>query len=75
MSLRAGGDQQWIHDERLGGGIVWEASHVIDFVRYLFGDPEIVFGIGGRYKPNKTTAIDTYAASFVFPSGDRAQVC
>jgi predicted dehydrogenase len=74
MSLRAGGDQQWIHDERLGGGIVWEASHVIDFVRYLFGDPDIVFGIGGRYKPNKTTAIDTYAASFVFPSGDRAQV-
>ena len=74
MSLRAGGDQQWIHDKNLGGGPVWEVSHIIDFVRYLFGDPELVFGIGGRYKPNKTSAIDTYAASLVFPSGDRALV-
>lgn len=74
MSLRAGGDQQWIHDKDLGGGPLWEVSHIIDFARYLFGDPENVFAIGGRYKPNKTSAIDTYAASLIFLSGDRALI-
>jgi predicted dehydrogenase len=74
MSLRAGGDQMWIHDQDLGGGPLWEVSHMIDFVRYLFGNPETVFGIGGHYKPDRTSAIDTYAASMVFPSGDRALV-
>jgi predicted dehydrogenase len=74
MSLRAGGDQRWIHDQELGGGPLWEVSHMIDFVRYLFGNPETVYGIGGRYKPDQTSAIDTYAASLVFPSGDRALI-
>lgn len=72
FSLRAGGDQPWIHDQTLGGGPLWEVSHGIDFLRYLFGDPEQVFGIGGHYKPNQTSAIDTYAVSLMFPSGDRA---
>jgi predicted dehydrogenase len=72
ISLRAGGDQMWIHDQQLGGGPLWEVSHGIDFLRYLFGEPEVVFGIGGRYKPNKTSAIDTYAVSMSFPSGDKA---
>jgi predicted dehydrogenase len=74
MSLRAGADQRWIHDQELGGGPLWEVSHTIDFVRYLFGNPETVFGIGGHYKPDRTSAIDTYAASLVFPSGDRALI-
>jgi predicted dehydrogenase len=74
MNLRAGGPQLWVHDQKLGGGPIWEMSHLIDFVRYLFGDPELVFGIGGYYKPNKTSAIDTYAVSMVFSSGDRALV-
>jgi len=72
FSLRAGGDQPWIHDRTLGGGPLWEVSHGIDFLRYLFGDPEKVFGIGGHYKPNKTSALDTYAVSLIFPSGNRA---
>jgi predicted dehydrogenase len=72
LNLRAGGPQLWVHDQKLGGGPIWEMSHVIDFVRYVFGDPELVFGIGGRYKPERTSAIDTYAASLIFPSGDRA---
>jgi predicted dehydrogenase len=74
MSLRAGGDQLWIHDRNLGGGPLWEVSHAIDFARFVFGDPEQVFGIGGHFKPNKTSAVDTYAVSMVFPSGDRALV-
>lgn len=72
ISLRAGGDQMWIHDHELGGGPLWEVSHGIDFLRFIFGDPEIVFGIGGHFKPNKTTAVDTYAVSMNFSSGDRA---
>lgn len=74
MSLRAGGDQRWIHEQELGGGPLWEVSHCIDFVRYIFGDPDVVFAVGGRYKPNTTSAIDTYAASLTFPSGDRALI-
>jgi predicted dehydrogenase len=72
ISLRAGGDQRWIHEQETGGGPLWEVSHGIDFLRYVFGDPEVVFGIGGRYKPNLTSAFDTYAVSMNFPSGDRA---
>jgi predicted dehydrogenase len=74
ISLRAGGDQLWIHDHELGGGPLWEVSHSIDFARYALGDPEVVFGIGGHYKPNKTSALDTYAVSMNFPSGDRALI-
>jgi len=74
MSLRAGGDQPWIHDQELGGGPLWEVSHCIDFVRWVFGDPELVFAIGGHYKPNRISAIDTYATCLLFPSGDRALV-
>jgi len=74
ISLRAGGDQLWIHDHELGGGPLWEVSHGIDFVRHIFGDPEVVFGIGGHFKPNKTSALDTYAVSMNFSSGDRALV-
>jgi predicted dehydrogenase len=72
ISLRAGGDQMWIHDQELGGGPLWEVSHGIDFLRYVFGEPEVVFGIGGHFKPNKTSALDTYAVSMSFPSGDKA---
>ena len=74
VSLRAGGDQLWIHDHELGGGPLWEVSHCIDFARYMFGDPDVVFGIGGHFKPNKTTALDTYAVSMNFSSGDRVLV-
>jgi predicted dehydrogenase len=74
ISLRAGGDQMWIHDRNLGGGPLWEVSHGIDFLRSVFGEPETVFAIGGHYKPNKTSAVDTYAASLIFPSGDKALI-
>jgi predicted dehydrogenase len=72
MSVRAGGPQPWIHDQKLGGGPLWEVSHCIDFLRYVFGEPDSVFAIGGHYKPNKTSAVDTYAVSLIFPAGDRA---
>jgi predicted dehydrogenase len=75
MSLRAGGPQAWIHDQELGGGPLWEVSHCIDFIRYVFGEPDLVFAIGGHFKPNKTSAVDTYAVSLTFPSGDKALLC
>jgi predicted dehydrogenase len=74
ISLRGGGDQLWIHDQELGGGPLWEVSHGIDFIRYVFGEPDTVFGIGGHYKPNKTSAMDTYAVAMSFASGDKALI-
>lgn len=71
-TLRAGAQQRWVHDQQLGGGILWEYSHALDFMRYVFGEPELVFGIGGRYKPDNTSALDTVSVSLNFPSGDRA---
>lgn len=71
-TLRAGAGQRWVHDQELGGGILWEYSHALDFIRHVFGEPELVFGIGGRYKPDKTSALDTIGVSLTFPSGDQA---
>ncbi|HWP58330.1 MAG TPA: Gfo/Idh/MocA family oxidoreductase [Candidatus Acidoferrales bacterium] len=71
MSPRGGSPQRWVFDERLGGGPLWEYSHGLDFVRHIFGDPEVVFGIGGRYKPEKTSAVDTLAVCLSFASGDK----
>ncbi len=72
MSLRAGSPQRWVHDQQLGGGVLWEYSHGPDFLRYIFGDPDLVFAVGGRYKPDNTSALDTIAVSLTFPSGDKA---
>ena len=66
------GGPSWNVDEELCGGPLWENSHSLDFLRSIFGEPEVVFGMGGRYKPEKTTAADTIAVSLSFPSGDKA---
>lgn len=71
-NLRAGARQRWVHDQELGGGLLWEYSHGLDFLRHVFGDPDLVFGIGGRYKPNDTSALDTISVLLTFPSGDQA---
>ena len=71
MNLRAGGPQQWIYDMDSGGGVIWEMSHLIDYFRQIFGEPKDVYAIGGRYKPNKTTALDTYGVALSFASGDK----
>jgi predicted dehydrogenase len=71
MNLRAGGPQPWIYDMNSGGGVIWEMSHLIDFYRQIFGEPNSVYAIGGRYKPNKTTALDTYGLALSFASGDK----
>jgi predicted dehydrogenase len=69
-NLWAGGPS-WNVDQELGGGPLWENSHSLDFLRSIFGEPEIVFGMGGRYKPNNTSADDTIAVSLTFPAGDQ----
>jgi predicted dehydrogenase len=66
------GGPRWNVDHELGGGPLWENSHSLDFLRSIFGEPEVVFGMGGRYKPNKTSATDTIAVSLTFPTGDQA---
>jgi predicted dehydrogenase len=66
------GGPRWNLDHESGGGPLWENSHSLDFLRSVFGEPEVVFGIGGRYKPNKTSATDTIAVSLTFPAGDQA---
>jgi len=69
---RAGGTQRWVHDQDLGRGVLWENSHMLDFIRYVFGDPDLVSAIGGRYKPDDTSALDTIGILLTFPSGDKA---
>jgi predicted dehydrogenase len=66
------GGPRWNVEHELGGGPLWENSHSLDFLRSIFGEPEVVFGIGGRYKPNNTSAADTIAVSLTFPTGDKA---
>jgi predicted dehydrogenase len=75
VNLSAGGPQTWIPDQKTGGGPLFEASHIIDYARYLFGDPDYVYGIGGHFKPNKISANDTYAASLIYGNGNRALIC
>lgn len=69
---RGGPRQRWVHDNRTGGGPILENSHTLDFLRYVFGEPEVVFAVGGHYKPEDTTATDTIGVLLDFPSGDKA---
>ncbi|HZA56275.1 MAG TPA: Gfo/Idh/MocA family oxidoreductase [Candidatus Udaeobacter sp.] len=66
------GGPSWNVDHESGGGPLWENSHSLDFLRSIFGEPEVVFGMGGRCKPDKTSAADTIAVSLIFPAGDKA---
>jgi predicted dehydrogenase len=66
------GGPSWNVDHELGGGPLWENSHSLDFLRSIFGEPEVVFGMGERCKPQKTSAADTIAVSLIFPDGDKA---
>lgn len=66
------GGPKWNVDQDLGGGPLWENSHSFDFWRSIFGEPQLVFGIGGQYKADKTSALDTVAVALTFPEGDQA---
>lgn len=72
MNLAAGANVKWVHDFDVGRGVLWEDSHYLDFMISVLGDPATVYAIGGRFKPEKTTAPDTVVVSITFKSGDKA---
>ncbi len=71
-NLTAGPPPRWVLDDEIGRGTIWENSHILDFLRYTFGEPTAVHAIGGQYKPEQTTAIDTFGVLMTFAQGDQA---
>jgi predicted dehydrogenase len=61
-----------IHDAKLGGGVLLEHTHWLDFVNWVFGPAQKVYATMARFKPDGTTADDTLAAIIAFASGDQA---
>jgi predicted dehydrogenase len=61
-----------IHDAKLGGGVLYEHTHWIDFVNFTFGPAWNVYASISRRKPDPTTAPDTFIAVIDFASGDQA---
>jgi predicted dehydrogenase len=72
MNLAAGANAMWVHDFNIGRGVLWEDSHYLDFMIYVLGNPATVYAIGGRFKPEKTTAPDAVVAAITFKAGDKA---
>ncbi len=54
-----GSSARWIHDDKMGGGPLWENSHWLDFCNWLLGRPQRVYARLARLKPEETTAWDT----------------
>lgn len=61
-----------IHDAELGGGVIYEHTHWLDFVLSIFGPAKKVYASLSRLKPDGTTAPDTFTALIDFVSGDQA---
>ncbi len=71
-ALSKGSPSPAIHDAQLGGGVLFELSHWLDFVLFVFGAPKKVYATMARFKPNDTSADDTFLAIIDFVSGDQA---
>ena len=61
-----------IHDAEQGGGVLYEHTHWLDFVNMTFGPARKVYASMSRFKPDDTTADDTFIAIIDFQSGDQA---
>jgi predicted dehydrogenase len=61
-----------IHDAEQGGGVLYEHTHWLDFVNRIFGPAQKVYASMSRFKPDDTTADDTFIAIMDFQSGDQA---
>jgi predicted dehydrogenase len=72
MNLAAGADVKWVHDFNVGRGVLWEDSHYLDFMIHVLGNPATVYALGGRFKPEKTTAPDAVVLAITFKAGDKA---
>lgn len=67
-----GSDSPAIHDAELGGGVVFEHTHWLDFVTWMFGPAQKVYASTRKLKAGPTTAHDTLVAVIDFASGDQA---
>lgn len=67
-----GSDSPAIHDAELGGGVVFEHTHWLDFVTWMFGPAQKVYASTRKLKAGPTTAHDTLIAVIDFASGDQA---
>lgn len=72
MNMAAGANVKWVHDFNIGRGVLYEDSHYLDFMIHVLGEPVRVYAIGGRFKPEKTTAPDAVVATITFKEGDQA---
>ena len=71
-ALCKGSPSPAIHDAADGGGVLFEHTHWLDLVRFIFGPVRKVYGSTHRLKPGGTTAEDTFIAILDFVSGDQA---
>ncbi len=71
-ALAKGNPSPSTHDEELGGGIIYEHAHWLDFVSFVFGPAKKVYASTMRFKPDPTTADDTFIMIIDFESGDQA---
>ncbi|WP_322799223.1 Gfo/Idh/MocA family oxidoreductase [Thermoflexus sp.] len=62
----------WVFDEKMGGGPIYEASHWIDLINFLFGRPKQVYATMHRFKPGGYTAFDTFVVAIEYEAGDYA---
>jgi predicted dehydrogenase len=67
-----GSPARWVHDAKMGGGTLWENSHWLDFMNWLFGRPTRVYAKLRRFKPEDTTAWDTTILVVDYAGGDLA---
>jgi predicted dehydrogenase len=67
-----GSESPAIHDEEQGGGVIFEHTHWLDFVTWMFGKPKKVYASTRKMKAGPTTADDTFIAIIDFVSGDQA---
>jgi predicted dehydrogenase len=58
----------------LGGGILLDGSHEIDYVTWLFGAPEEIACMAGRVSQLETNVEDCATILLRFPGGTRADV-
>ena len=71
-ALSKGSPSPAIHDAKKGGGVLFELSHWLDFILFTFGKPKKVYATTSRFKPDDTTADDTFLVIIDFASGDQA---
>ena len=51
-------------NKNLGGGVLLELSHEIDYLYWFFGNPKSVFSIAGKFS-NLSISVEDYSASLL----------